>query len=148
MDQQPALSRPIGSWLREADAHITAAFDQAFATADLDRRRWQLLASLSRGPADRRSLATALRRFDTSADIDTVLDDLIGSGLVATGDDGRLRLTDAGAAVQQRAATQVDAVRGRVVDAQGGDDDDYVQLVTLLAQLVDALDGDAGSQTS
>lgn len=146
MDQQ-ALSRPIGWWLKEADAHITAAFDEAFGTADVDRRRWQLLTSLSRGPAYRGSLAEALRRFDTGADIAIVLDDLIDRGLVVAGDDGRLRLTDAGAAVHERAATQVDAVRGRVVDALGGDHG-YVQLVTLLARLVDALAADAGSQSS
>jgi hypothetical protein len=73
MDERQALARPIGWWLKEADARIDEVFDRALMQSGLDRRRWQLLASLSRGPASQRDLTAALRRFDHDAAIDAVV---------------------------------------------------------------------------
>lgn len=136
-DERAALARPVGWWLKEADARITEAFTQAFGSAGLDRRRWQLLTTLSDGASERGALADALRRFDDRAEIDAVLDDLVDQGLVTTDETARLTLTDRGAEIQRQVAVQVDAVRQRVVAALG--EDGYRRLVTLLARLVDEL---------
>jgi DNA-binding MarR family transcriptional regulator len=138
MDETGARSRPIGWWLKEADARIDAAFDRALGPAGLDRRRWQLLASLSRGPADQGDLAGALRRFDDRADVDVVVGDLIDTGLVTREPDGRLALTAHGATIHARAAEEVAVVRERVAAALGTDG--YVRLIELLGHLVTALD--------
>ncbi len=49
MSDQGASTRPIGWWLKEADVRPVAAFDSALEGTDVDRRSWQVLASLSRG---------------------------------------------------------------------------------------------------
>jgi hypothetical protein len=143
MDEQQALARPIGWWLKEADARIDEAFDRALLQTGLDRRRWQLLASLSRGPADQRDLTAALRRFDAAAAIDAVVRDLVDGGLVAWTDGEQLELTTQGRATQRHAAELVDTVRQQV--SASLDEDDYTRLVLLLAQLVEGLEQEPGA---
>ncbi len=58
MESDDALRRPIGWWLKEADARIDAALDGM----DVDRRRWQVLTTLTEGPATVDDFADALRR--------------------------------------------------------------------------------------
>ena len=46
MTNMQAMSRPVGWWLKEADARLDAAFDRTLAGRDVDRRGWQVLATL------------------------------------------------------------------------------------------------------
>ena len=138
MDEQQALARPIGWWLKEADARIDEAFDRALLQTGLDRRRWQVLASLSRGPAYQRDLTSALRRFDDDAAIDAVVRGLVDGGLVTLTGGDQLELTTRGRETQRHAAELVETVRQRVSAAL--DDDSYTRLVLLLAQLVEGLE--------
>lgn len=39
--EQVVLRRPIGWWLKEADARLEAAFDNALAGQDVDPRGWR-----------------------------------------------------------------------------------------------------------
>ncbi len=127
--------RPIGWWLKEADAALDDAFDRAVGTAGTSRRGWQILTTLASGPATRAELAEALARFDAAPVVAGVIDDLIARGWVAGTDP--LAVTTEGRAVEAALAERVGEVRRRVTAALPGGD--YDMLVQLLARLVAAV---------
>ncbi|MFP5282835.1 MAG: hypothetical protein ACLGIF_05225 [Actinomycetes bacterium] len=130
------MQRPIGWWLKEADARLEAAFAATLRTYSLTRRGWQILAQLAAGGLDRTALVERLSPFDPPLVIEEVLEDLAVRGwLAAEGE--RLRLTPEGERVQATLAAEVDAIREQVAAALPGED--YATLVRLLAHLVDAL---------
>jgi hypothetical protein len=63
MDQH-ALARPNGWWLNEANSRLDAAFNDALQITGVDRRGWQVLDSLARGPVSRAELVDSLAAFD------------------------------------------------------------------------------------
>ena len=109
-------SRPLGWWLKEADACIDAGFESALAATGLDRRRWQLLASLAHEPRSRSGLAAALRRFHDVATVDAIVDDLASRGLVVARASGMVELTADSRAGHADAAELVGGVRARVAE--------------------------------
>lgn len=129
-------SRPIGWWLREADARLDAAFDRGLRGRDTDRRGWQVLASLAGRPAARADLVAALGAFDRAPAAEAVVDDLRSRGWIEEWG-GLLRLTRDGEREQLELAAIVDAVRGQVAAALPHGD--YPTLVRLLEQLVAGL---------
>lgn len=131
-----ALARPLGWWLKEADALLEAAFDAALEGTDVDRRRWQVLASLGRKPVARSALLAALGSFDPPQVLAGALDEVLKQGWVDESGD-LLRLTNAGSAQQQALRPRVEQVRDRVSAALP--QEDYVQLVNLLARLTEGL---------
>ncbi|MFN2555526.1 MAG: MarR family winged helix-turn-helix transcriptional regulator [Nitriliruptorales bacterium] len=133
MGAEDPLSRPIGWWLKEADTRIEAAFQAALEGTGVDRRRWQLLSSLARGPVRQDKITAGLRGFDDAAALDLVVKNLIERGWVER-TEGRLLLTPQGEEKHSELVARVDRVRQRVVAALPRDD--YVTLVTLLARLV------------
>jgi len=135
-DQQPP-QRPIGWWLKEADARLDAAFDRSLTGRGVDRRAWQVLATLARSTATRGEVVAGLAAFDDAAAVDGVLDDLRERGWVTNSSDGALRLTPEGSHEQQALAALVAEVRQTVAAALP--EEDYGTLVRLLARLVDAL---------
>ncbi|MDN5854938.1 MAG: hypothetical protein L0K86_19230 [Actinomycetia bacterium] len=136
MSDEQVLRRPIGWWLKEADVRLDAAFDNALAEHDVDRRGWQVLATLARTSTPRADVVAALAAFDEPAVVDSVVDDLRSRGWVAESD-SVLRLTPDGVRTQQTLARLVDNVRDKVTGALP--DDEYATLVRLLARLVAAL---------
>lgn len=74
MSDEQALARPIGWWLKEAETRLNAAFDSALEDTEVDRRGWQILTSLRRGPTRRSDLISALASFDPPAEIDEIID--------------------------------------------------------------------------
>jgi hypothetical protein len=135
MSDENTLRRPIGWWLKEADTRLDAAFDVALAEHGLDRRGWQVLATLDRAPAGRADVTAALAAFDASEVTDSVIDQLLGRGWIDEAD-GLLQLTADGAHGQTSAAALVAQIRHHVSDALPGDD--YTTLIRLLARLVAA----------
>ena len=133
---EQALTRPIGWWLKEADARLDAAFDVALGSMDVDRRGWQVLASLSRAPTPRGMLVNALSSFDPPAVVDRVIEELSSRGWIEETADS-LRLTPAGSSQHAGLTPLVDGVRGRVTAALS--EEEYVVLVGLLSRLVAAL---------
>ncbi|HWT24085.1 MAG TPA: hypothetical protein VN213_11315 [Solirubrobacteraceae bacterium] len=131
------LHRPIGWWLKEADARLDAAFARELAAFGVDRRGWQVLASLAAGPSTREQLAAALAPFDAPDVVDGVVDGLATGGWVSESDAG-LQLTPEGAERRRQLAARVGTIRDRVGDALPGDD--YVTLVRLLQRLVEAFE--------
>ncbi|MGA9749420.1 MAG: hypothetical protein WBQ50_18370 [Nocardioides sp.] len=133
---EQALTRPIGWWLKEADARLDAAFDVALGSKGVDRRGWQVLASLSRGPSPRAQLLSALTSFDPPVVVDRVIDDLSSRGWIDDTTDS-LQLSQAGSSQYAGLVPLVDDVRGRVAAALS--DEEYLVLVGLLSRLVAAL---------
>lgn len=130
------MKRPVGWWLKEADARLDAAFDACFSARGADRRSWQVLATLARSPAPRTDVIASLASFDEPAVIEGVVDELERRGWVDISG-GTLRLTQAGADEQAALIPLVERVRHQVATALP--EDDYVKLVRLLARLVDGL---------
>jgi hypothetical protein len=136
MENSEALSRPIGWWLKEADARLDAAFDRQLAGRDTDRRGWQVLASLARRPASREQIIAALSPFDPPDTIEAVLASLRSLGWIEDSA-GLLRLTAAGEHQHAELAPLVGSVRAQVAAALP--QDDYAMLIDLLRRLVEAL---------
>jgi hypothetical protein len=91
--EQSAERRPIGWWLKTADARIEQAFADAFESQSIARREWQVLEPVSRAPVPEVELLQKLEAFAGAQD---AVDELRGRGLLADGADGVLTLTDAG----------------------------------------------------
>lgn len=142
MSDEQLLRRPIGWWLKEADARLDATFDSSLTVRSVDRRAWQVLATLARSAAPRREVAAGLASFDDLTVVNGVVDDLRERGWVAESSDGLLQLTPDGVREQQALAPLVDEVRHKVAEALP--EEDYVTLVRLLARLVDALPETSG----
>ena len=74
--------RPIGWWLKEADARLEAAFDVRLrAYGVTSRRGWQVLASAARAPVRRADLVADLSSFDSAATVEQLVDELARRGL-------------------------------------------------------------------
>ncbi len=132
-------SRPVGWWLKEADAALDAAFGAALAGDEVERRGWQILATLAGEPQRPKDLAAALTSFGSPSLLATELHHLRSRRWVGE-TDGYLHLTDAGAAKHAELAARVEEVRARVVAALPSED--YQLLVGLLRRLVEGLRSD------
>lgn len=128
--------RPVGWWVKAADGALDGAFDAALEGTGVDRRRWQLLASLAGGPVGEAGLLAPLAHFDPPGALASALADLRDRGWVEESG-GHLRLTADGVAQHGALAPRVAAVRGRVSAALPPED--YSTLVTLLERLVEGL---------
>ena len=135
MTEQSAERRPIGWWLKTADARIEQAFEDAFESQSITRREWQVLEPVSRAPVPESELLQKLEAFAGAQD---AVDELRRRGLLADGADGVLTLTDAGQFAHGGAAAGVATVRSVVSAALPGQN--YATLIRLLADLVDGLD--------
>ncbi len=136
MTDEQALSRPIGWWLKEADSRLDAAFDRQLQRRNVDRRDWQVLASLARRPTGRTELIDSLAAFDTPEVLERVVRNLESRGWVEDCN-GLLRLTSEGVREQAALLPLVDQVRRQVAEALP--QDDYVALVRLLGRLISGL---------
>lgn len=136
MTDEHALRRPIGWWLKEADARIDAAFEGSLKERGVSRRDWQVLSSLSRTPSSRTDITDYLSRFDEPAAVESVVDGLRHRGWIKESE-GLLHLTAAGTNELAACAPLIVEVRQKVSAALPGDD--YVTLLRLLERLVTAL---------
>jgi len=137
VSDEQLLRRPIGWWLKQADARLDATFDALLSARGVDRRAWQVLATLARSPAQQQKVVASLAPFDDPAVVTGVVDDLRERGWVVKSSAQMLQLTPDGVREQQALAPLVEQVRHKVADALPAED--YVTLVRLLARLVDAL---------
>lgn len=136
MSDDSTPTRPIGWWLSEAGASLDAAFERCLEDREVDRRGWQVLASLARRPVSHSEIVKVLASFDSPVAVDEVVGDLISRGWVEESA-GLLRLTRAGEREQTALKPLIDNVRLQVTRALPGDD--YVTLIRLLEQLIDGL---------
>ena len=133
---RPDGFRPIGWWLKEADARLEHAFDVRLrAHGVTSRRGWQVLASVARAPVARADLVSELATFDPAETVEQLISDLEQEGWLSE-EAGLLRLTSSGEELHSALRGQVMVIRNWVADALPGDD--YATLVNLLRQLVEA----------
>ncbi|MBJ7595746.1 MAG: winged helix DNA-binding protein [Candidatus Dormibacteraeota bacterium] len=135
MIEQQAERRPIGWWLKRADACLRQAFEDALAGLAITRRQWQVLESLARAP---RPEAEILRALDNFAGAASAVDQLRDREFVVDGRDGALALTPAGLSAHADAGARVATVREAVATALPADD--YPTLIRLLGQLIDGVE--------
>ena len=140
MTEDQPTRRPIGWWVKEADAQLEQAFDRAFTAVGRTRREWQVLNTLSERDNAPDDLVAAFAPFASRETVLTVVDGLVARGEVSATDDA-LRLTEAGARTRAELASSVARIRERVTAALPGDD--YRTLVSLLARLVQGLQDQA-----
>ena len=128
--------RPVGWWLKEADARLEEAFDVRLRAYGVpSRRAWQVLASAARAPIARTDLVAELSNFDSVTTVHELVDGLVAEGWLVS-DSGTLRLTAAGEDLHATLRVKIGEIRQWVADALPGED--YPTLVALLRQLVDA----------
>jgi len=109
-DDDPALRRPIGWRLKEADERIELAFAEALAGLGADRRDWQVLDTLARRRIRRLELTTLFAAFDPAEAIAGVVEDLTARRWVEEAD-GVLRLTPDSVRTHAQLGRRVDEVR-------------------------------------
>lgn len=140
-----APPRPVGYWLKRLDRAIEDAFDGDLARWSLTRRHWQVLNTLSAGPAAGSTIAEALAPFlvDGAISQQEVVDDLLSRGWVEISNE-LLSLTAAGVQAHSRVASLVNATRAKVLD--GLTPEDYAMVLRLLERMTLNLEG-AGEST-
>lgn len=141
------LQRPLGYWLKQTDALITAGIERLLEDRGLRRVHWQSLNALA--AADRTSradLGEVMSAFLDSAAVDAVLADFDRNGwIMRTGDPGAgelVGLTDAGLATRAELDVEIAAFRTRV--QEGISDSDYETTVRTLHRMVENLSAAAG----
>ncbi|MEV5747879.1 MarR family transcriptional regulator [Actinoallomurus sp. NPDC052308] len=137
MQQRPGVRqhRPFGYWVKEIDRRIEEMGRRVLAEQGLDRRLWQVLNTIARGPVGPDDLDRELAPF-LSADEPTLrpyVDDLARRGWVSRSGEGDLTLTDAGRDAYARARERMYAARARVVE--GLSSEDYDTLMDLLERI-------------
>jgi hypothetical protein len=138
------IAQPIGYWSWAAsNAVVTYIRDQLAQIGLSQPQGWTLAQVAGSEHGKTRDEVTAVlqnyvRVGDTlQADIDALID----RGLVELGDNERLRLTDAGAALYRRAAEVHTANRARI--HAGVPDDEYVTTLKVLQRMIHNVDGTA-----
>ncbi len=128
--------KPIGWWVKQLDRTLEQSLDAALAGQGLTRREWQLLSLAARG-----GTTAELAPFLDRAAADALVDVLAGRGWVRT-DAGALVLTEQGAAVRDRATTEVQAQRRRSMT--GIEPAEYAATVDVLRRMAANLAPAAG----
>ncbi|MEU4115537.1 hypothetical protein AB0F71_13690 [Kitasatospora sp. NPDC028055] len=127
--------RPLGYWLRHVDDALEQSMARLFAADALSRRDWQVLDTLSRGPADTAALDAALAPFlrPEEASVRPHLEGLAARGWVVLDPDGSAALTERGRAANRRAAAQAAGLRERLTACLTPQE--LTTLMTLLERL-------------
>lgn len=124
--------KPLGYWLQHLHNVLEAHFALVLSDVGIDRRQWQLLNTLARGPQSRDDLARALAPFWTAEEPgpDRSLSDFAARGWT-TESGGALALTPVGVATQADLSRRVDQARAVVL--QGLSPDQYGETVRILS---------------
>ena len=123
--------KPLGYWLKHLHNLLEAHLALVLSDLGTDRREWQLLNTLARGPHTRVELERALAPFWTDEPrLSEVLRDLAARGWIATATES-VTLTAAGVAAHAELTPHVE--RGRAVVLAGLSAEQYREVVTTLA---------------
>ena len=131
-------ARPIGWWLKRADALLTERVDEALRACGLTRLEWQALNAVRAGE----DVVAALRPFADAARVGEVLAGLETQGLTEPAG-GRSALTGAGAALYDRTLTVQRGVREQSM--AGIAPDEYATTVAVLERLAENLAESGGA---
>lgn len=148
MNEIPPLQRPIGYWLKRADALLTTRIDEAQQALGLTRTDWQVLNALhGTGSATIEQLGEPMRPFADPRRLSEVLEVLSKRGLLDGDATAGWRLSDSGQRLHQEALARQKQVREKAMS--GIERADYAVAVQFLERLASNLEKgpDAGSPT-
>lgn len=136
--------RPIGYWIKTIDAGVEADFARLLSAESLNRRGWQVLNTLARGPATAAELDDVLAPFRDAAEptVAGYADALVDRGWAARTPRGAYALTGTGRTAHTRVAADVHTARARIIDGLTGQE--YQTLVGLLKRVAGNLPGKPG----
>ena len=129
------VNRPIGYWIKRLDAGLEAQLVSTLARLHLTRRQWQVVNALHLGPLTPAEVGNILLSFNSADDGDAQERDmaaLVRNRLVFLLD-GRLALTEAGAALQTEASGLVEDTRRELTAGIG--EDEYAMAVSVLERM-------------
>lgn len=124
---------PIGLLLRTLDGLIDQRFEQVLGERDVSRRQWQLLRTLTDGPASADVLSERVAVFLGDDTVQEHLDPLVARGYV----EGAYALTEAGRSFVDELALAVGAIRELTV--RGLAEGEYDRTVATLQAMIDNL---------
>jgi DNA-binding MarR family transcriptional regulator len=134
-----AAGRPIGYWLKRADALLTQRIDEAQRANGLTRLEWQALNVVRDGGSTAERVAETLRPFADAELVTLTLAGLVGRHVVQSVGGRTFELTADGHALFARAAETQAEVRARAMN--GISESDYATTIATLERLAANLDG-------
>lgn len=132
-------SVPIGLLVRELDRLLDERLTETLARHGVSRRQWQLLSTLTRGPATDADLDAAVAPFLDRSSGERAADhlgELVGRGIVGS-DGGEWTLTESGRHVVDRLAADVGSARAQTT--AGISAEDYQHATATLRRMIDNL---------
>jgi DNA-binding MarR family transcriptional regulator len=144
-DDAGLVNQPIGYWSWAAGKAVVTYIRGALGELGLTQPQWWTLSQLATSPdgRDGTELAAFLQGYlDVgSATMEEEFDALIGRHLVVGGDNGLLRITDAGRELQVRTAERQQSVRDTI--HAGIPDEEYVRTLKVLQRMIHNVGGEA-----
>ncbi|MFE2288816.1 MarR family winged helix-turn-helix transcriptional regulator [Streptomyces sp. NPDC059443] len=110
--------RPLGHWVKRIDGAIEEGLGRLLATDGLNRRAWQVLNTISRGPINITALDERMAAF-LSADEPTMrphVERFVERGWAHVTDDGAVALTEEGRRAHQQVSEQSGALMVRMME--------------------------------
>ncbi|QKV95109.1 winged helix-turn-helix transcriptional regulator [Streptomyces sp. NA02950] len=139
------VRQPIGYWSWAAYKAVVTYIRAGLAEFDLSQPQWWVLNQVIEGGEDgrpREEVRAVLEGYlDVGDALEPEIDALLGRGLLTSDDSERLRLTDEGRALRERAAERQLRMRERIHD--GIPDDAYVAALKVLQRMIHNTDGQA-----
>ncbi|WP_280233285.1 MarR family winged helix-turn-helix transcriptional regulator [Nocardia cyriacigeorgica] len=131
----PDQDRMIGFRLKRLDQLIETTFDRLLGNAGLNRREWQTLNVISRGPVDDAQLTDALRPFweANGEKVSDVIESLAVRDWIHRDADGWYAMTAAGRDVHAAAANEVGGLRDLMAEGVGAEE--FAQMMDVLGRM-------------
>ncbi|TLG05794.1 winged helix DNA-binding protein [Nocardia cyriacigeorgica] len=125
----------IGYRLKRLDQLIETTFDRLLGDAAMNRREWQTLNTMSRGPVDEAQLIDALRPFweGNGENVSDVIAGLVARGWIHRDADGRYALAPAGQSAHAAAVAEVSGLRERMT--VGISAEEFAQMMDVLRRM-------------
>ncbi|GGZ32083.1 hypothetical protein GCM10010387_27890 [Streptomyces inusitatus] len=140
--EEQLATQPIGYWSGEAYRTIVARIRAGLAEERLTQPHWWILNQAAARPGhwERGPLADWLVTFDDQdTDFGGVFDDLVDRGWLSEPAEGRLTLTEAGAAGRARAAVRTAEATRQI--HEGISTEEYTAALNVLRRMIDNLGG-------
>jgi len=145
MSQVAKSERPIGYWLKRADALLTEQIDKAHAANGVSRLDWQVLNILNEtSTASKERIFETMLAFVDAPGVDEIVTRLVGRGWAEQTETSRtgtveFQLTQEGRRMHGVIlATQKEVRRGVM---QGISEEEYATVIRVLQRLVSNLEG-------
>ncbi len=137
MSDEELTWQPIGYWSGVAHQAVIKHIRDAMARAGITQPQWWILNQVEGDPSGRTREELEERLAHVAGDpyeIYRSVDIMLHQEWLATAEDGRLRLTDAGRAAKARIKERVVGIRAEMHD--GITDEEYVAVLKVLRRMI------------